>query len=199
MDFYGPKPLKSIENLTLFLILGHSEKQWKSDPKRVFKINQIWSKIEPWARKGRFCRGPGSILARSEKVWFFDWQKVDQKSIKIDPSGVPGTREAHRRTGSAGQGPRGGVQLSKKSIKSIKNNVGAHYLTRRWAQGPANWFVNEFFFNFYFYKNNGKSSNTCFFLIFLPPGRRLLLTLGMGMGGWGRDHLGPFGNILGPF
>ena len=34
--------------------------------------------------------------------------------------------------------------------------------------------------------------NICF-LICLPPGRRLLLTPGMGMGG------GPFGTILGPF
>ena len=58
------------------------------------------------------------------------------------------------------------------------------------------------FFDF-FHWSDGKSSNMCFFLICLPPGRRLLLTSGMEMGGgtiWG--HLGScwihFGIVLGP-
>ena len=139
--FWEKKTCRNYERvikIKVFRFLKKKKNKLKFDSKRASKINRIWSKIEPWARKGRFCRCPGSILARSKKIWFFDWQKVDQKSTKIYPSGVPGTREAHRRTGSAGQGPRGGGQLSKKSIKSIKNNVEAHYLTRRWAQGQAN-------------------------------------------------------------
>ena len=47
-----------------------------------------------------------------------------------------------------------------------------------------------------FNKNDGKSSNILFFDSFLRPGRRLLLTPGMGMGGTVWDHLeiisGPF-------
>ena len=47
-----------------------------------------------------------------------------------------------------------------------------------------------------FNEDDGKSSNMCFFLICLPPGRRLLLTPGIGMGGWWW-WWGGFGTILG--
>ena len=48
-----------------------------------------------------------------------------------------------------------------------------------------------YFFDFC-HTNHRKSSNMCFFLIVLPPGRRLLLTPGLGMGKGIWDQLGPF-------
>ena len=60
-------------------------KSMKIDGKRTPEINEIWSKMEPGAPKGRLCQGPGPILARSEKMCFFDRQKNDQKSRKIGP------------------------------------------------------------------------------------------------------------------
>ena len=38
MFFDGPKPLKSIDKQTLFLILGHSHKWWKAIPKGTSKV-----------------------------------------------------------------------------------------------------------------------------------------------------------------
>ena len=53
--------------------------------------DEIWSKMEPGAPKGRLCQGPGPILARSEKVPFLERPKNDQKSTKIGPKCVAGT------------------------------------------------------------------------------------------------------------
>ena len=49
MVFDGPKPLKSIEKQTLFLILGHSQKQWKNDAKGDLKSHALESKMATWA------------------------------------------------------------------------------------------------------------------------------------------------------
>ena len=57
----------------------------KINGKRTPKINEIWSKMEPGAPKGRLCQGPGPISARSEKGCFFARRKSDQKSRKIGP------------------------------------------------------------------------------------------------------------------
>ena len=47
MVWDGPKPLKSIEKQTLFLILGHSKKQWKKDTKGDMFLGPKWQHGRP--------------------------------------------------------------------------------------------------------------------------------------------------------
>ena len=50
----GPKPLKSIEKQTLFLILGHySQKLWKNNAKGDLKSHVFGSKMATWASQFR--------------------------------------------------------------------------------------------------------------------------------------------------
>ena len=64
-------------------------KSRKIDGKRTPEINEIWSKMEPGAPKGRLCQGPGPIWTRSEKVCVFSSDKKTTKHPGKSGQNVP--------------------------------------------------------------------------------------------------------------
>ena len=72
-SFGMPKPLKSNEKQTLFLILGHSKKQWKVDaktaPKRSWNGSKNATKINEKVegRRGKGRKGKGNERKREDR------------------------------------------------------------------------------------------------------------------------------------
>ena len=85
MVFDGPKPLKSIEKQTLFLILGHSKKQWKNDAKGDLKSHVLGSKMATWASQVRLILWFWTFWCDAEKSSFLDALQMDQQIEKIEP------------------------------------------------------------------------------------------------------------------
>ena len=78
--FDDPKPLKSIEKQTLFLISGHSQKRWKNDARGDLKSHVFLSKMATWDSQFR-------------KSLFLDAFPMDQQIEKIEPWGAKGRKK----------------------------------------------------------------------------------------------------------
>ena len=91
--FDGPKPLKSILKLTLFLILGHSKKQWKNDVKGDLKSDFWGSTMATWASQFRLIIWFFTFWCEAKKSSFLDVFPMDQKIEQIEPWGAKGKKE----------------------------------------------------------------------------------------------------------
>ena len=88
MVFDGPKPLKSIEKQTLFLILGYSKKQWKNDAKGDLKSHVFRSKMATWASQYRLIVWFLTFWCGAKKSSFlnaFRWTNKSKKSTRGAP------------------------------------------------------------------------------------------------------------------
>ena len=83
MVFYGPKPLKSIEKQTLFLILGHSKKLRKKHAKGELKSYVLGSKMATWASQVRLIFRFVTFCCDAKKPSFLDAFPMDPKIEKM--------------------------------------------------------------------------------------------------------------------
>ena len=102
----GPKSLKSIEKQTLFLTLGHSKKQWKIDAKMAPQSHEKLSTMERGGDQDRFILRFYRFLEKAEKLDFSMRFRGDQKTRKIDPWSVKGSKKAPRVTTNGRTGTR---------------------------------------------------------------------------------------------
>ena len=93
MVFDDPKPLKIIEKQTLFLILGHSKKQWKNYAKGDLKSHGFGSKMATWASQFRLIIWFLTFWCDAKISSFLDAFPMDQKIEKIEPWGAKGKKE----------------------------------------------------------------------------------------------------------
>ena len=93
MVFDGPKPLKSIEKQTFFLILGHSKKPMKKQSKKGSPKSSKIDWKRQWGRQGSIYSSIVSILGPVEQSSFFDVALGRRKSIKIEPWGAKGRKK----------------------------------------------------------------------------------------------------------
>ena len=102
----------------------------------------FWTPLRTRGVRGSIVSAIFDVLVRCQKTMFFrsapKRPKIIKNRSKMRPRAAPRPQTSRKGAHFEVEGPRGGGQLSKKSIKSIKNNVGVDYLPRRWAQGPAN-------------------------------------------------------------
>ena len=90
MVFDGPKPLKSIEKQILFLILGHSKKQWKTYAKGDLKSHVLGSKMATWAYQFRLIIWFLKFWCDAKKSSCLDAYPMDQQIEKNEPWGAKG-------------------------------------------------------------------------------------------------------------
>ena len=102
MVFDGPKPLKSIETQILFLILGHSKKQWKNYAKGDLKSHVFWSKMATWASQVRLIVWFLTFCCDAKKSSFLDAFPMDQK---IEPWSAKGQKVLKGTTPGTPPGP----------------------------------------------------------------------------------------------
>jgi hypothetical protein len=86
----GPKPLKSIEKQTLFLILGHSKKLWKNDTKGELKSHVLGSKMATWASQVWLIVWFLTFCCDAKKSSFLDAFPMDHKIEQIYPIALQG-------------------------------------------------------------------------------------------------------------
>ena len=93
MFFDGPKPLKTIEKHILFLILGHSKKQWKTYAKGDLKSHVLGSKMATWASLVRLIVWFLMFCCDAKKSSFLDAFPMYQKIEKMEPWSAKGRKK----------------------------------------------------------------------------------------------------------
>ena len=139
MVFDGLKPWKSIETQTLFLILGHSKKQWKIDAKMAPKSHEQLSKMERGGALDRFILRFYRFWKKAKKLDFSMRFRGDQKQGK-STRGAPKARKSPPANNEWTDRSPGGSRHSRLGINNPQP-VGDH--TRQRAEGPANFFWAE--------------------------------------------------------